>query len=700
MLPSFLNSKNLKFIIFGGKGGTGKTTSALASALCLAWLYPSKKVLLISSDPAHSVGDSLGLAIGANKMSVDGVPNLEAQEIDPAPLLEVFKKNHEKEINEIIQRAGFYGQINVKEFLSFSLPGMEEMMIFLHVADKYKHTWYEPQEADIIVLDTAPTGHTLRLLEMPGMMDEWMDVVDQALLKYKTHPRLYASGSEYHEGDRVDQFVEKMRQDFKDVKELLTNREQTEFVPVLIPEAMAIEETEDLIRALNEKQVAVNSLIINRIRSSNGACPFCASKVKDQSKSIEEIEKAFDGYNMTKVPLFPYEIQGIKSLEKYADILLEEAQAKELVANIEVSCASQVQPISRPRIDPEVRFVMFGGKGGVGKTSMAASMAVHLARKYPDQKVLIYSVDPAHSLADSFGMEIGDRLTLIDYSPKSKAGSDTSKVQSPKSVKGEKEMLDIGPWTSDIGPVNTNLFAMEINEENLLQNFLNDYRSIIRDAFDTWESMRETKMEMRFDRNVMSMFARIAPPGMNEVLALEKLTEFINEKKFDWYILDTAPTGHLLVLLEFPNLVRDWLSRAYRGLVKYQVQIALTNLQELGNRILRSTQLVNKIHEMLTNPHASQLVTVTIPEAMGVEETGRLLASVEKLGVPCTNIFVNMVTPRSECRFCSSKSAGEQRYIEKLSQNNPGYNIVQVPLFPHQITGMEELGKLAEMVYG
>ncbi|MFH1951343.1 MAG: ArsA family ATPase [Pseudomonadota bacterium] len=680
MLPSFLSNKNLKLAIFGGKGGTGKTTSALASALCLAWLYPSKKVLLISSDPAHSVGDSLGMHIGEHNASVDGVPNLEVLEIEPHSLLEDFKKRYEKEINEVIQRAGFYGQINIKEFLSFSLPGMEEMMIFLHVADKYKHTWYEPQEADIIVLDTAPTGHTLRLLEIPGMMDEWMDVVDQALLKYKIHPRLYASGSEYHEGDRVDQFVEKMRQDFRTVKELLTNREQTEFVPVLIPEVMAIEETEDLIRILKEKQIRVNSLIINRIRSSNGACSFCASKVKDQSGSIKEIEEAFDQYNLIKSPLFPYEIQGIKSLEKYADILLEEAQAKELVVNKKVAGASQAQQINQPRIDPEVKFVMFGGKGGVGKTSMAASMAVHLARKHPDQKVLIYSVDPAHSLADSFGMEIGDRLTPIQWSVVSGQGEDPeSRIQYP---------------------VSNNLFAMEIDSEHLLQNFLNDYRSIIRDAFDTWESMRETKMEMRFDRNVMSMFARIAPPGMNEVLALEKLTEFINEKKFDWYILDTAPTGHLLILLEFPNLVRDWLSRAYRGLVKYQVQIALTNLKELGNRILKSTQLVNKIHEMLTNPQASQLVTVTIPEAMGVEETGRLLSSVEKLGVPCTNIFVNMVTPQSECLFCSSKSAGEQRYIEKLSKNNPGYNIVQVPLFPHQITGVEELGKLAELVYG
>jgi len=637
-------------------------------------------------------------------MRVDGVPNLEAQEIDPAPLLEVFKKNHEKEINEIIQRAGFYGQINIKEFLSFSLPGMEEMMIFLHIANKYKHTWYQPQEADVIVLDTAPTGHTLRLLEMPGMMDEWIDVVDQALLKYKVHPRLYGSGSEYHEGDLVDQMVEKIRQDFKTVKELLTNREQTEFVPVLIPEAMAIEETKDLLSALKNKQIRVNSIVINRVRSNNGACPFCATKAQDQSESIKEIEKAFEHYNLVKAPLFPYEVQGIRSLEKYADVLMGEIQAEEIELNANQSGISQVQPLNRPRIAPEIKFIMFGGKGGVGKTSMAAAMAVHLARKHPDQKVLIYSVDPAHSLADSFGIEIGDKLTPIEYSPK-------SLVQSPKSVKGEKETLDVGPrtldnssdighWTSDIGLANTNLFAMEVDSEHLLHDFIEDYRAIIRGAFDSWESMRETITEMRFDRNVMAMFARTAPPGMNEVFALEKLTEFINEKNFDWYILDTAPTGHLLILLEFPNLVRDWLSRAYRGLVKYQVQIALTNLKELGNRILKSTQLVNKIHEILTNPDVSQLVTVTIPEAMGVEETIRLLASVKRLGVPCTNIFVNMITPPSDCNFCCSKREGEQRYIEKLSQINPGYNIVQVPLLPHQITGLEELTSLSEMVYG
>ena len=694
MLPTFLSNKNLKLVIFGGKGGTGKTTSAAASALCLAWLYPSKKILLISTDPAHSMGDSLGRHIGAHKVRVDGVPNLEALEIEPALLLKDFKRKYQKEINEIIQRAGFYGQINVKEFLSFSLPGMEEMMVFLHIADKYKYTWYQPQEADTIVLDTAPTGHTLRLLDMPIMMDEWMDVVDQSLMKYKTHPRLYASGSTYYEGDRVDQMVEKIRSDFKAVREMLTSQKQTEFVPVLVPEAMAIEETEDLLKALKDKQIQVNSMVINRVRNRNGACPFCASRVEDQSESIKEIEKEFENYNLIKTPLFPYEVQGISSLEKYADVLMEEIQAIEVEANTIEYGVAQVQPKNRPRIDPEVRFIMFGGKGGVGKTSMAASMAVHLARKYPDQKVLIYSVDPAHSLADSFGMEIGNKLTPIQGSGFRVQGSG---------------FMGQGPVTNDqnlqssiFNPQSpmTNLFAMEIDSEHLLHDFIEDYRAIIRDAFDTWESMRETITELRYDRNVMAMFARTAPPGMNEIFALEELTEFINEKKFDWYILDTAPTGHLLVLLEFPNMVRDWLSRAYRGLVKYQVQIPVTNLKDLGNRILKSTQLVNRIHKILTNPKVSQLVTVTIPEAMGVEETGRLLASVKRLGVPCSNIFVNMVTPPSDCSFCSSKREGEQRYIQKLFQKNPEYNIVQVPLFQHQITGMDELTRLSEMVYG
>jgi len=706
MLPSFLSNRNLKLVIFGGKGGTGKTTSASAAALCLAWLYPSKKIVLISTDPAHSVGDSLGMAIGAHKVGVDGVPNLEALEIEPAPLLEIFKNKYQKEINEIIKRAGFYGQINVKEFLSFSLPGMEEMMIFLHVAEKYKYTWYQPQEADIIVLDTAPTGHTLRLLDMPIMMDEWMDVVDQSLLKYKTHPRLYASGSTYHEGDRVDQMVENIRSDFAGVRKMLTNQEQTEFVPVLIPEIMAIEETGDLLRALKDKQIRVNSIVINRVRGSNGTCPFCASKIADQSESIREIEKAFEGCNLIKAPLFPYEVQGISSLEKYADVLMDEIQDIEIKANANESIISQIPATNRPLFDSQVKFVMFGGKGGVGKTSMAAAMAVHLAKTYPDQKVLIYSVDPAHSLADSFAMEIGDKLTPIQWSvvrgQRSEVREQRSEIRGQRSVTNDQQPATSNQQraTSNQQRATSNLFAMEIDSDHLLHDFIEDYRAIIRDAFDTWESLRETKMEMRFDRNVMAMFARTAPPGMNEVFALEKITEFINDKKFDWYILDTAPTGHLLVLLEFPNLVRDWLSRTYRSLVKYQVQIPLTNLKELGNRILKSTKLVNRIHEILTNPLTGQLVTVTIPEAMGVEETTRLLASVKRLGVPCSNIFVNMVTPPSDCVFCSSKRGGEQRYIQKLFQKNPEYNIVQVPLFQHQIRGVEELTRLSDMVYG
>lgn len=666
MLPAFLKNENLKLLIFGGKGGTGKTTSAAAAALALAKRDPTKKVLLISTDPAHSLGDSFGIPIGEAKTPIDGVTNLSVMEMDPSILLARFKDEHAREIDEMVKRAGFYGQINLKAFLTFSLSGMEEMMTFLDIAKMYKFTWYEPAEADLVVLDTAPTGHTLQLLDMPQTMDDWVAAVDMALTKYRRHPRLYASGSQYKEGDFIDQFVEQLVQDFATMKDLLMNGQEAGFVPVIIPEAMSILETEDLIATLNEKGITVNSVVVNRVRSG-GACAFCGSKMEDQSGSMAEIERKFDQYHLIEVPLFPYEVQGMTSLEEYAGFFVGSGKSFVMTrADGHAGLPSSATAVPQsPIILPDIPFWMFGGKGGVGKTTMAAATAVHMAQKHPDKSVLIYSIDPAHSVSDSFDHPVGSDI--------------------PVSIPG-------------VGI----LSAMEINTHTILKDFMGRYKGIINEAFETWERKIVGKqLELRYDRNTVAMYSRTHPTGMSEVFALEKIVEFINEKKFDMYILDLAPTGHLLKLLEFPHLVRDWLSRSYRALIKYHTQYPLPQLVEaLGDTILNSTVLINQARLLFSSPEKSRFVTVTISEAMGVQETERLVASLARLNIPCDHILVNMLTPPSECGFCSSRREVEQKYLKQMAEDHPDYAITPVPLFPYQITGVERLMEISRTVYG
>ena len=259
-MPSFFANENLRLLVFCGKGGTGKTTSSAAAALRLAELHSDKKILVVSVDPAHSLGDSFGYAIGAKKTPIRGRDNLWAMEIEPEDLLEAFRKRHSREIEKTINRANILHQADVKEFLSLSLPGMDQVMTFIEIAGMLKSTWFAPSEYDLIVMDTAPTGQLLELLSVLDNTNKWVHVFKAALNR-----SIWFRGQ--HKGDFVHEFVDYMRESLGMVRELVRNAQETEFVPVMIPEAMSIYETEDLVAALEERGIPVENFIVNRDES-------------------------------------------------------------------------------------------------------------------------------------------------------------------------------------------------------------------------------------------------------------------------------------------------------------------------------------------------------------------------------------------------------------------------------------------------
>jgi len=667
-LPSFLNNESLKLIIFGGKGGTGKTTAAAATAIYLAKTQSERKIVVISTDPAHSLGDSFGCPIGARKTPIDGLPNLWALEMDPKIALGNFKEKHEQELNKLIERAGFYGQTSLDKFLSFSLPGMDEMMAFLLIADLFKaghgELWYKSEDTNLIILDTAPTGHTLRLLALPQRMDSWVDVFDTSLKRYRTSPRVpFASvkGSiPKAGGDFVDEFVKMLRDSLKMVGSLFADAQKCEFVPVMIPEPLSISETQDLLSTLEEMPIPVRNIIINRIQDKR-ECPFCSSRGSEQEKAMAEIETKFGGYNLIKVPLFSNEVRERK-LTTFAEILSGKAYCPQLAKS--TSPVTEMPPMTSNisgLLEKDPKLILFGGKGGVGKTSLAAATALHIARRYPSKRVLAYSIDPAHSLADSFDLPIGDRVTPI-------TGID-------------------------------NLYALEADATRLHRDFIEKIRALIRDAFDLWNKHLTTTGDLRWDRPVMDTFAQTSPPGLDEALALEQIMGFVEENKYDLYILDTAPTGHLLTLLEFPELIRDWLRYSYARLLKWNVQLPLTEVKDLGNLILKSTTLLRKIRQTLADPKQSELVAITIPEAMGIAETERLLSSVKRLGIPCQHLVINMIIPPTECGFCAAKREEQLKHIQQVKGMND-YLVTEIPLLPQEISGIDDLTELSEIMYG
>ncbi len=336
-MPSFLKNKNLKLILFGGKGGSGKTTSATATALYLAETT-EKKILIVSTDPAPSIGDSIDIEVGNRITQIRA--NLWAIEFNAKELAEDFKKENLEKIKTLVERGTYLEKEDIKLFEGLAIPGMDEVMAIIKIADLLKTKKY-----DLIILDTAPTGHTKVLLSLPEKMERWIEVMD---LMQEKHRFLKRHWTGRYIKDEYDKFLENTRQDIIEVKNLLKNYDLTEFVSVTIPEPMSILETEALLEYLKRMGIKVESLIVNRVMMIKEKCPLCFSRMKGQESYLKMIDEKFKDYQILKMPLFPTEIRGQDSLNEYAKILFGEkkfvvGEIPALVATITFLQLSSIQ---------------------------------------------------------------------------------------------------------------------------------------------------------------------------------------------------------------------------------------------------------------------------------------------------------------------------------------------------------------------
>lgn len=648
-MGNLLDIQDRSLLLFGGKGGSGKTTSACAAGLYLAQHHSNKKILIVSTDPAHSVGDSFGYAIGNTITAVKGLNNLWALEIDANVVGEDFKKEHEAAIKKIADRGTFFDRQDVADFYELTIPGLDEIMAIIEISKLLKDGQY-----DLIILDTAPTGHTLRLLSLPAEIEKWIHLMDMMQSKHRFLVRHFAGR---YKKDDADEFLETMSRDIKRVRLLLSNTQSTEFVPVTTPEPMSIDETEKLLKRLKSYHIRVKNIIVNRVVAKGTECPFCKARENDQKQSLSRIKEEFSDYNLFTIPLFPYQIGGIDRLKEYAQILFGGTHKYKPIRRsfslLESHSVAGTQTLDI--IKKDFKFIIFGGKGGVGKTSLACATAMWKAREDPNKKILVFSTDPAHSLSDSFATPIGDTLTPI-------------------------------------GEIN-NLYGFEMNTPKLLEDWKNEHREDIKGIFDKFGK----GMDVKFDREVMEEMFTVTPPGLDELLALNKIIDFVNEGKFDFYILDSAATGHLIRFLELPQVIRDWLKTIFKLLLKYKGIVRLT---EIAEEMIDFSKKVRKVQEILTDSDNTEFVAVTIPEEMGFAEAEDLLAALTRLKVPCRHLVVNMVIPPNQCNFCTTKREEQLKTIQEIVKKVGEYQINQIPLFPYQIKGINRLDDLANKIYG
>jgi arsenite/tail-anchored protein-transporting ATPase len=300
-----------RYLFFGGKGGVGKTTAAAATALFLLnKLKQKNSILLFSTDPAHSLSDSLDVKIGNRLVEVaeHNGAKLIAYEMNATLALERFRAAHGKVLAEIAERGTLLDESDINELLNLSLPGLDEVMSLFELSEldregKYAH----------IVVDTAPSGHTSRLLRLPEVFERMVHALDRMGEKHRYMIQHFARRRVA--ADEVDLFLRDLSARIESVRKLLYDAEQTSFTLVAIPEAMSVRETERYRELLREQGVPVRDLIVNRVEQEHDACVYCAARVKSQKPWLKEIEKSFRDLQLHYVLLLAEEVRGVAKLK-------------------------------------------------------------------------------------------------------------------------------------------------------------------------------------------------------------------------------------------------------------------------------------------------------------------------------------------------------------------------------------------------
>ena len=312
-----------RYLFFGGKGGVGKTTAASATALFLLnKLKANESLLLFSTDPAHSLSDSLEVKIGNRLVEVKKLrgARLFAYEMDASLALERFREAHGKVLAEIAERGTLLDEEDINELLSLSLPGLDEVMSLFELSELDREGAYAH-----IVVDTAPSGHTSRLLRLPEVFARIVKTLDLMSDKHRYIMAQFARRKPV--ADEVDVFLNDLNQRIAAVRKLLHDSEQTSFTLVTIPEAMAVRETERYLELLREQGVPVRDLIVNRVEHEHAGCPYCHARVRNQQPWMKEIKTKFRGLKFHYVPLQAKEVRGVDNLKKIGKLIWNDDQS-------------------------------------------------------------------------------------------------------------------------------------------------------------------------------------------------------------------------------------------------------------------------------------------------------------------------------------------------------------------------------------
>ena len=312
-----------RILFFGGKGGVGKTTCA--SAVALAASREGRRVLLVSTDPAHSTSDIFGTPFGSDEREIH--PRLSGLEIDANLEARRYIDHAKAGIARMFSHA-VAREAERQIELAASMPGVEEVALFDRIGDLIVNRF---DAYDLMIFDTAPTGHTLRLLRMPELVSAWITALSKrrrallSLNKDIDQVRL-APEAINPEDDPILKTLEARREKLEQVRARLMQHNFTGFVLVVIPERLPIEETARAADILRGSNVNVCGVVVNRVLPADAEGDFYRSRRQQEQVYVDEIKQRFSGYPLAWVPQLPTDVNRLEHLERVSYLLMRASE--------------------------------------------------------------------------------------------------------------------------------------------------------------------------------------------------------------------------------------------------------------------------------------------------------------------------------------------------------------------------------------